>query len=79
MRDDLTDITLVVDRSGSMRAIRDDAEGGVNAFIAQQAQESGDARLTLVEFNHSSALSCEESAPQSIELISAKVLSSKHS
>ena len=51
MRDDLTDITLIVDRSGSMRAIRDDAEGGVNAFIAQQALESGDARLTLVEFN----------------------------
>ena len=51
MRDDLTDITLVVDRSGSMGTIRDDAEGGVNAFIAQQAQESGEARITLVEFN----------------------------
>ena len=29
MRKDLTDITLVVDRSGSMSAIREDAEGGI--------------------------------------------------
>lgn len=37
MRSDLTDITLVVDRSGSMQEIRFDAEGGVRAFIAPQA------------------------------------------
>lgn len=51
MRSDLTDITLVVDRSGSMQEIRDDAEGGVNAFIAAQAQAPGDAFLTLVQFD----------------------------
>ena len=51
MRPDLTDITLVVDRSGSMQEIRQDAEGGVNAFIAQQAKEPGEALLTLVQFD----------------------------
>ncbi|MFO0915099.1 MAG: vWA domain-containing protein [Pirellulales bacterium] len=51
MRNDLTDITLVIDRSGSMEAIRSDAEGGVNAFIRQQAKEPGDAFLTLVQFD----------------------------
>lgn len=51
MRNDLTDITLVVDRSGSMQSIRDDAEGGVNAFIEGQAKESGEALLTLVQFD----------------------------
>lgn len=51
MRADLTDITLVVDRSGSMGAIRDDAQGGVNAFIARQVQEPGEALLTLVQFD----------------------------
>jgi len=51
MRPDLTDITLVVDRSGSMQAIRQDAEGGVNAFIAEQAKEPGEALLTLVQFD----------------------------
>jgi len=51
MRSDLTDITLVVDRSGSMARICEDAEGGVNTFIDQQAREPGDALLTLVQFD----------------------------
>ncbi len=51
MRPDLTDITLVVDRSGSMQAIRADAEGGVNAFVAEQAKQPGEALLTLVQFD----------------------------
>ena len=51
MNQNLTDITLVVDRSGSMQAIRADAEGGVNAFIADQARQPGEALLTLVQFD----------------------------
>ncbi len=51
MRSDYTDITLVLDRSGSMQAIREDAQGGVNAFVADQAGEPGEARLTLVQFD----------------------------
>jgi Mg-chelatase subunit ChlD len=51
MSQNLTDITLVVDRSGSMEAIRRDAEGGVNAFIREQAAEPGEASLTLVQFD----------------------------
>ena len=51
MKADLTDITLVVDRSGSMAQIREDAEGGVNTFIARQAKELGEALLTLVQFD----------------------------
>jgi Mg-chelatase subunit ChlD len=51
MRSDLTDITLVVDRSGSMQSIRADAEGGVNAFVAEQARQPGEALLTLVQFD----------------------------
>ncbi len=51
MRSDLTDITLVVDRSGSMAHIREDAEGGINTFIGKQAEEAGEALLTLVQFD----------------------------
>jgi hypothetical protein len=51
MRADLTDITLVVDRSGSMESIRSDAQGGVNALIADQAKLAGEAVLTLVQFD----------------------------
>ena len=51
MRNDLTDITMVVDRSGSMESIRTDAEGGINSFVDQQKKEPGDALLTLVQFD----------------------------
>ncbi|MGO9110057.1 MAG: vWA domain-containing protein [Thermoguttaceae bacterium] len=51
MRSDLTDVTLVVDRSGSMERIREDAEGGVNTFIQEQAKQPGEALLTLVQFD----------------------------
>ena len=51
MRSDLTHITLVVDRSGSMQERREDAQGGVNALIRQQVEEPGQATLTLVQFD----------------------------
>jgi hypothetical protein len=49
---DLTHITFVLDRSGSMDAVRDDAIGGFNAFVEQQRAAPGRATLTLVEFDH---------------------------
>lgn len=52
MRNDLTDITIILDRSGSMEKVRTDAEGGLNKFIKEQAEgQSGDALLTLVQFD----------------------------
>ena len=51
MRQDLTDITLVVDRSGSMAACQGDAEGGINALVKEQAAQDGAAVLTLVQFD----------------------------
>lgn len=51
MNTDLTDITLVIDRSGSMAKIQEDAEGGVNTFIMQQTKEPGEALVTLLQFD----------------------------
>ncbi len=51
MRNDLTDITFIVDRSGSMAHRREDAEGGINAFIEEQKEAEGDALFTLVQFD----------------------------
>jgi len=47
----LADITLVIDRSGSMGAIKDEAQSGINAFIQEQAKAQGRANLTLVQFD----------------------------
>ena len=51
MRNELTDITMIVDRSGSMASIKSDAEGGINTFVELQKQEPGEALLTLVQFD----------------------------
>lgn len=42
---------VLIDRSGSMEAIKDGVINGVNAFIAEQAQIAGNCRLTLVQFD----------------------------
>lgn len=51
MKKDLVEIVLVVDRSGSMRSIREDAEGGVNSLIDEQKKVPGEANVTLVQFD----------------------------
>lgn len=51
MRDGYTHITVILDRSGSMDAIRNDTIGGFNAFLNEQKSGSGSATLTLVQFD----------------------------
>lgn len=51
MRKDLTEIVMVVDRSGSMHSMKDDAEGGINQLVKDQQEVDGDANLTLIQFD----------------------------
>jgi len=51
MREDLTDITLVLDRSGSMSRIKDDTIGGFNEFLEDQQKVEGEATFSLVQFD----------------------------
>lgn len=51
MRSDLSDVTVVLDRSGSMMTCKEDAEGGVNAFIEEQKKAEGECLFTLVQFD----------------------------
>jgi len=46
-----TAILLVVDRSGSMREILGDAQGGIDAFLEEQAKAPGLALLWLADFD----------------------------
>lgn len=46
-----TDITVVLDRSGSMSSIADDIIGGLNEFVARQKGVEGQAHFTLVQFD----------------------------
>lgn len=46
-----THLTLLCDRTGSMSQIRADAEGAVNAFLAEQKLVEGECSLWLVDFD----------------------------
>jgi hypothetical protein len=46
-----THLALVVDRSGSMADIKDDAQGGINTLITEQFAEDGQLTITLSEFD----------------------------
>jgi uncharacterized protein YegL len=52
MNTNLTEIVLVVDRSGSMSSCRDEAENGINHFVEEQKKLEGEANLTLVQFDN---------------------------
>ena len=49
---DYTHIVLVLDRSGSMEEVKDDAIGGFNQFLGEQKNFPGQATMTLVQFDH---------------------------
>jgi len=51
MKIDATDITFILDRSGSMQSIREAAITGFNRFVADQRAVPGDARLSLIQFD----------------------------
>ncbi len=51
MNNSLTDITVVLDRSGSMASVREDTIGGFNSFLEEQKKVPGSANLSLVQFD----------------------------
>jgi len=52
MKDNLTDISLVLDRSGSMDSVKMDTIGGFNEFLKAQKAAPGEAAMTLAQFDH---------------------------
>lgn len=48
---DYTDITIILDKSGSMQNLVSDTIGGFNGFLQQQKELPGKARISLVQFN----------------------------
>ncbi len=51
MKNDLTQIVCILDRSGSMAALESDTIGGYNKFIESQKEEQGEAWVTTVLFD----------------------------
>lgn len=47
----VTELICIIDRSGSMASIREDAIGGFNTFIEEQKKLDGEARITVALFD----------------------------
>ena len=48
MRNNLTDVVFILDRSGSMSGLEDDTIGGFNSMLKKQKEEEGEANVTTV-------------------------------
>jgi Mg-chelatase subunit ChlD len=55
MKESLTQITIVLDRSGSMSSVRDATVSGFNEFVEGQRKAPGDANITLIQFDTENA------------------------
>jgi len=51
MRNNLTELVFILDRSGSMSGLEDDTIGGYNSVLAKQKKEAGEALVTTVLFD----------------------------
>lgn len=47
----VANVTVILDRSGSMESIRTDVLGGINAFLDEQKRIPGDCNFTLWQFD----------------------------
>ena len=48
---DRAKIWFLLDRSGSMASVAEDVIGGFNYFLAEQAAQAGECRMTVVQFD----------------------------
>lgn len=47
----LTEVIVLIDRSGSMTSIKNDMEGGFNTFIEEQKKIAGECQVTVAQFD----------------------------
>jgi hypothetical protein len=50
-QNDLIEIAVILDRSGSMQSIKDDMEGGLWTLVAEQHGQPGRCRVSLYQFD----------------------------
>ncbi len=56
MKENLTELVFILDRSGSMQSLTDDTIGGFNSLIEKQRGEKGECFVSAVLFNNASTV-----------------------
>jgi hypothetical protein len=68
----LTEIVLVLDRSGSTAGMRKEAIGGFNSFLESHQKASGQAKLTLVLFDHEYIVAQDDCPVQQVQKLDTR-------
>lgn len=58
MNSNLTEVVVILDRSGSMASCHEETERGLNSFIAEQKTIPGDVNFSLYTFNGTVSRQC---------------------
>ena len=53
MKKNLTELVMILDRSGSMSGLESDTIGGYNSMLKKQRETEGDVLVSTVLFDHS--------------------------
>lgn len=72
MKDNLTELVFILDRSGSMGGLESDTIGGYNAMLSKQKNQSGRAKVTTVLFDDEYELIHERLDIEKVEPITEK-------
>lgn len=72
MKQGLTEIVFVIDRSGSMYCLTDDTVGGFNSMLEQQKKLNDEALVSAVLFNGYSEVLYDRVKIQSVERMTAE-------
>ena len=72
MKNNLTELVFILDRSGSMSGLEADTIGGFNAMIEKQKREPGEALVSTVLFDHECAVIHDRVPIQRVPALTAR-------
>lgn len=72
MKQNITELVFILDRSGSMSGLEEDTIGGFNSMLKKQKDESGDAFVTTVLFDNNYELLHDRKNIKDIKTITRK-------
>lgn len=70
MKNDMTEIVCILDRSGSMAGLETDVIGGFNATVSEQKEKEGRAVISTVLFSNQSEILHDRVPIESVEPLS---------
>ena len=77
MKENLSELVFILDRSGSMESMCAEAIGGFNSFLEEQKKLPGEAKLTVVLFDHEYTFLCNGQDIKSVEPLTDKIYTAR--